>query len=174
MTTDYLVPDLLAPGLTLVFCGTAPSPISARAKAYYANPGNGFWPALHRCGLTPELFYPKDYNKLLPLGIGLTDLCKNMAGSDDELPKKAFNRDAVETKIREFQPAMLAFTSKNSGALFLGRHKVEYGIQPERIGKTELYILSSSSGRARRFWREDVWAELGQHYQRLRQQQSAA
>ena len=30
---DYLVPDLLAPGLTLVFCGTAPSNASAAASA---------------------------------------------------------------------------------------------------------------------------------------------
>ena len=50
----HLVPDLLAPGLDLVFCGTAPSPASFKARAYYANPGNAFWPTLHAVGLTPE------------------------------------------------------------------------------------------------------------------------
>ena len=42
----HLMPDLLAPGLDLVFCGTAPSPVSFKARAYYANPGNAFWPTL--------------------------------------------------------------------------------------------------------------------------------
>jgi len=164
MISDYLVPDLLEPGLSLIFCGTAPSPISARAKAYYANPGNGFWPALHRCGLTPTLLQPHEYPELLRLGIGLTDLCKNQAGSDDDLPQKAFDRASVEEKIRQYQPAIVAFTSKNAGSLFLKRHKIEYGLQPELIGKTRLFVLSSSSGRARRFWREDIWKELGQLY----------
>ena len=49
----HLVPDLLAPGLDLVFCGTAPSPASFKARAYYANPGNAFWPTLNAVGLTP-------------------------------------------------------------------------------------------------------------------------
>ena len=46
----HLVPDLLAPGLDLVFCGTAPSPASFKARAYYANPGNAFWATLHAVG----------------------------------------------------------------------------------------------------------------------------
>ena len=45
--TRHLVPDVLSPGLDLVFCGTAPSPISFKRRAYYANPGNSFWPTLH-------------------------------------------------------------------------------------------------------------------------------
>ena len=52
----HLVPDLLAPGLDLVLCGTAPSPASFKARAYYANPGNAFWPTLHAVGLTQNRF----------------------------------------------------------------------------------------------------------------------
>lgn len=61
----HLVPDLLAPGLDLVFCGTAPSPASYEARAYYANPGNAFWATLHAVGLTPEHFTPQRYPELL-------------------------------------------------------------------------------------------------------------
>ena len=50
---SHLLPYILAPGLDLVFCGTAPSPVSFKARAYYANPGNAFWPTLHAVGLTP-------------------------------------------------------------------------------------------------------------------------
>jgi TDG/mug DNA glycosylase family protein len=52
---------LLAPNLRLVFCGTAPSKASAAAKAYYAKPGNKFWPTLHQVGITPRRFTPNEY-----------------------------------------------------------------------------------------------------------------
>src|SRR5471030_1131625 len=68
-----LVPDLLAPGLDLVFCGTALGPASFKARAYYANAGNAFWPTLHAVGLTPERFTPQRYPELLALRLGLTD-----------------------------------------------------------------------------------------------------
>ena len=62
---SHRVPDLLAPGLDLVFCGTAPSPVSFKAQAYYANPGNAFWPTLFAVGLTPERLAPQRYSELL-------------------------------------------------------------------------------------------------------------
>jgi TDG/mug DNA glycosylase family protein len=162
----YLVPDLLKPNLKLVFCGTAPSRISAAHKAYYANPGNQFWAALHRTGITPTRFAPQDYPKLLPLHIGLTDLCKTVSGNDDELPPEAIDRDALHEKILRYQPRLLAFTSKHGASIYFGR-KVEYGMQDAKLGKTRFFVLCSSSGRARRFWREDVWQELSDHYKSL-------
>jgi len=47
-----VLPDMLAPGLRIVFCGTAVGSASARRRAYYASPGNSFWPTLFRVGLT--------------------------------------------------------------------------------------------------------------------------
>jgi TDG/mug DNA glycosylase family protein len=40
-------PDLLAPNLSIVFCGTAVGNVSAQRGAYYAGPRNMFWPTLH-------------------------------------------------------------------------------------------------------------------------------
>src|SRR5690349_2417782 len=130
----HIVPDLLAPNLRLVFCGTAPSAISAREKAYYANPANQFWPTLHRVGITPRLLKPQEYPELLKMGIGMTDLCKTVSGNDDELPAEALEREKLTGKIRKYQPALVAFTSKNSASIYLGR-KVEYGLQHETLGK---------------------------------------
>ncbi|MFC7609612.1 uracil-DNA glycosylase family protein [Teichococcus aestuarii] len=48
--SDPVLPDLLAPGLRLVFCGSAPGLVSAARGAYYAHPGNRFWGILHRRG----------------------------------------------------------------------------------------------------------------------------
>ena len=156
---NYIIPDLLAPHLRLVFCGTAPSKVSAREKAYYAKPGNQFWPVLRRIGLTPHLFNPHEYPTLLSLGIGLTDLCKTHSGNDDELPAQALDREALTQKIPRYQPKLIAFTSKHGASIYFGK-KVSYGLQKESLGRTQFFVLCSTSGRARRFWREEVWEEL--------------
>lgn len=159
MDSSHLVPDLLGPDLKLVLCGTALGRVSFREKAYYANPGNQFWQAVHRVGLTPRRFSPKEYPQMLELGIGLTDLCKTAFGNDDELPAGAFDRDALRQKIEAHRPRVLAFTSKTGGQFFLAR-KLSYGLQAETIGDTKIYVCCSPSGRARRFWQETVWEDL--------------
>jgi TDG/mug DNA glycosylase family protein len=156
---SYLVPDLLAPNLKLVLCGTAPSAASAAAKAYYAKPGNQFWATLYRVGLTPRLFKPQEFPELLKLGIGLTDLCKTISGNDDELPEGALDCESITTKIKRYKPKLVAFTSKHGATIYFGR-KVEYGLQEQTLGATRFYVCCSTSGRARRFWREEVWQGL--------------
>jgi TDG/mug DNA glycosylase family protein len=154
-----IVPDVLASGLRLVFCGTAPSKASAAARAYYAKPGNRFWPALHAAGFTPRRFHPSEYAQLLDLGMGLTDLCKGHSGNDDELPHGALDAAALRRKIERFAPGAVAFTSKNAARAYLGR-EVDYGWQPETVGKTRLFVLPSPSGQATRFWNEKWWVVL--------------
>jgi TDG/mug DNA glycosylase family protein len=159
MTDAPIVPDLLAPGLRLVFCGTAPSRSSAAARAYYANPGNRFWRTLHEVGLTPTQFAPADYPALLPLGIGLTDLCKHHSGNDDELPADGLDPAGLALKVAAYHPAVLAFTSMTAARIALGR-PAPLGPQAETLGDTRLYVCCSTSGRARRFWRQDIWEGL--------------
>ena len=112
-----LIPDLLAPGLDLVFCGTAPSPASFKARAYYANPGNAFWPTLHAVGLTPERLTPQRYPELLTLGLGLTDLNKTEYGSDHELSARGDGR---------------AVAARQAAALPAGRHRLHRPRTPRR------------------------------------------
>ncbi|MEO8103504.1 MAG: mismatch-specific DNA-glycosylase [Betaproteobacteria bacterium] len=156
---DYLVPDLLAPDLRLVFCGTAPSKASAAAKAYYAKPGNKFWPTLHQVGITPRRFTPHEYPQLLALGIGLTDLCKLHSGVDADLPDDAFDLVVFRRKLEKYRPAMVAFTSKHAAQSALGR-RVDYGLQAEMMGGTRLFVLPSPSGLATRFFNIEMWREL--------------
>ena len=156
----HLVPDLLAPGLDLVFCGTAPSPASFKARAYYANPGNAFWPTLHAVGLTPERLTPQRYPELLTLGIGLTDLNKTDYGSDHELSPHAMDAAALHAKLRRFRPAAVAFTSKHAASLALGIKSPAYGRQAEPIEGAAAFVLASPSGRARSFWTLAPWREV--------------
>lgn len=159
---EHCVPDLLATGLKLVFCGTALGRISAERKAYYANPGNFFWRTLHAVGLTPRPFKPEEYAQVLPLGIGLTDLCKAHYGNDNELPAEAWDAEGLRQKILHYQPGILAFTSKTGAASFLGRPTgtIPLGFQPETVGKTRIYVLPSPSGQARIFWNQQTWQDL--------------
>ena len=152
-----LVPDLLAPGLDLVFCGTAPSPASFKARAYYANPGNAFWATLHAVGLTPERLPPPRYPELLALGIGLTDLNKTEYGSDHELSPHAMDAAALHAKLRRFRPAAIAFTSKHAASLALAIKSPAYGQQAELLEGAVAFVLASPSGRARSFWTLEPW-----------------
>ncbi|MEZ4771174.1 MAG: hypothetical protein R2844_22490 [Caldilineales bacterium] len=43
-----ILPDVLAPGLDIVFSSTAVGNVSALRGATYAGPGNMFWSTLHR------------------------------------------------------------------------------------------------------------------------------
>ena len=106
-----LIPDLLAPGLDLVFCGTAPSPASYKARAYYANPGNAFWPTLHAVGLTRERLAPQRYRELLAWGLGLTDLNKTEVGSDHELTPAAMDAASLHAKLRAWRSSTHCGTS---------------------------------------------------------------
>lgn len=154
-----VLPDVLAPGLRIVFCGTAAGAESARQRAYYAGPGNRFWPTLHEVGLTPERLAPAQYASILPYGLGLTDLAKHVAGADAVLRAAHFDVEGLCEKVLRFQPRFLAFTSKRAAGEFLGRD-VAYGLQPEVIGETRLFVLPSPSGAARGYWAVEPWREL--------------
>ncbi|MFI5000711.1 MAG: mismatch-specific DNA-glycosylase [Reyranellales bacterium] len=155
----HLVPDLLAPGLDLVFCGTAPSPASFKARAYYANPGNAFWPTLHAVGLTPERLAPQRYPELLAWRLGLTDLNKSEYGSDHELSAEAMDARALHAKLRRYRPGAVAFTSKHAASLALGVKAPAYGRQAALLEGCTAFVLASPSGRARSFWTLKPWKE---------------
>ena len=159
----HILPDVLEPGLTLVFCGTAASRRSAAEHAYYAHPGNLFWRALFQSGLTARLLAPAEFPELQALGIGLTDLAKRHSGNDAELPPGAFDVDALRSKIKRYRPRLLAFTSKNAARAALG-HAVSYGLQDETLEGSTLFVLPSSSGQARGHWDIGPWLALGELY----------
>src|SRR5260221_3636427 len=156
-SSKHLVPDLLAPGLDLVFCGTAPSPASFKARAYYANPGNAFWATWHAVGLTPERLTPQRYPELLAWRIGLTDLNKTEYGSDHELSAQAMDAKSLHGKLAKYRPAAVAFTSKNAASLGLGVNAPAYGRQRDLLEDAVVFVLASPSGRARSFWTIDPW-----------------
>jgi TDG/mug DNA glycosylase family protein len=154
-----VLPDILPPGLVVVFCGTAVGKASARAGAYYAGPGNAFWETLHATGLTPVRLASSEFARLPEFGIGLTDICKVLHGSDAEVGTVEFDVAGLETRVGEAEPANLAFNGKNAARGALGRG-VGYGLQPDRIGGAAVWVLPSTSGAARRYWAIEPWREM--------------
>lgn len=156
-----VLPDILSPGLRIVFCGTAAGTASARARAYYAGPGNAFWSTLHATGLTPVELEPAEFARLPEFGIGLTDICKVLHGSDEEVGTAEFDLAGLQARIAEAEPENLAFNGKNAARGALERN-VEYGLQEERLGGAAIWVLPSTSGRARRFWDVEPWRQLAE------------
>jgi TDG/mug DNA glycosylase family protein len=154
-----MLPDVLDFNLDIIFCGTAVGGASLRRGAYYAGPGNLFWPTLHKVALTPRRFFPEEYKDILSLGLGLTDLVKGESGNDCVLSKEGFDRARLARIISKYRPRILAFTSKRAGKEFVG-HSVAFGILPEKEGDTILFVLPSPSGAARGYWSEQPWKEL--------------
>lgn len=162
-----ILPDLLGPGLRLVFCGMAAGHASAARRAYYAGPGNRFWPMLHATGLTRRLFRPEEFPALIALGIGLTDIAKSASGPDRAIPRRAEDAADLRRKIEAHAPRVLAFNGKCAAGRFLGGRS-GYGWQAETIGPTRLFVLPSTSGAARGFWDEAPWRELAAAVRDLR------
>jgi len=165
-----ILPDLLRPGLLLVFCGSAAGRVSKERQAYYAGPGNRFWPSLHAAGLTPRRFAPAEYPELLAHGIGLTDVCKTGFGNDAEIRMTAADRARLIATIGRFSPSLLAFTSKAAAAVALDckTRDLAYGAQDGTWGETQLFVLPSPSGSARTFWTIAPWMELGRRVTAMR------
>jgi TDG/mug DNA glycosylase family protein len=154
-----ILPDVLGPGLAVVFCGTAAGTASTRAGAYYAGPGNAFWPTLYAVGLTPRILAPAEFGSLPELGIGLTDLCKRRHGSDLEVGRSGLDAAGLAARIAAAAPVHLAFNGKNAARGALER-PLAYGRAAERFGGAATWVLPSTSGAARRFWDIGPWREL--------------
>lgn len=154
-----ILPDVLKPGLNLIFCGTAAGTKSAEVKCYYASPGNKFWKTLYQVGLTPRQLTPREFPQVLHYGIGLTDLNKLSFGPDSTLKFSLEDRSLLRAKFNRFQPKVIAFTSKTAAREFFGK-SMPFGRQGELLGVSHVFVLPSTSGLACRTWDEKFWQEL--------------
>ena len=154
-----VLPDVLAPGLRLVFCGMAAGTRSAELGAYYAGPANKFWRTVRRVGILPEL-EPQEFRTLLGHGIGLTDLVKRQSGSDAVIRITQRDRQILRRKIESAKPRIVAFVGKRAACGFLGRAAIPCGWCEERVGETRLFVLPSPSGAANGYWDEAPWFEI--------------
>ncbi|MBI4260904.1 MAG: mismatch-specific DNA-glycosylase, partial [Actinobacteria bacterium] len=68
------VPDVIAPGLAVLFCGINPGLYSGAVGHHFARPGNRFWRTLHAAGFADRVLSPFEEGELLSLDLGITNL----------------------------------------------------------------------------------------------------
>jgi TDG/mug DNA glycosylase family protein len=140
------VPDVLGPGLSVVFCGINPGRWSAEAAAHFANPRNDFWRLLADAALTPRQLSPEEQWALLELGFGLTNAAERTTPGSSDLRRADFAGagERLEGIAMELRPRFIAFVGKAAyeGAF---RERPPLGGQARRLGETRLYVLPSTS-----------------------------
>jgi len=143
-STTSSVPDVLAQGLTCVFCGINPGRVSAAAAAHFANPRNDFWRLLHDAGFTPRLYDPQEQFALLDLGIGVTNAAYRTTPGSGDLRRGDFDAVSFDARIRDVAPRAVAFVGKEAYR-GLYNERPELGPQLRSIGRTGLFVLPSTS-----------------------------
>jgi TDG/mug DNA glycosylase family protein len=138
------VPDVLAPGLAVVFCGINPGRVSAAAGAHFANPRNDFWRLLHEAGFTPRLFEPQEQFALLELGIGLTNAAYRTTPGSGDLRRADFDRARLDAIARDLRPRAIAFVGKEAYRGTFGE-RPDLGAQTRTLGDVGLFVLPSTS-----------------------------
>ena len=154
-----VLPDVIAPGIRLLICGSAAGAASAAAGAYYFHPGNRFWPTLYAIGLTPHRVAPKNYTSVLAWGIGMTDLCKTQSGSDASLDRAHDDPLRLRRLLARYRPKALAFNGKRAAQTFYAQ-RVDYGRQPAPLGPTTVFVLPSTAGLAAGAWDVGHWRAM--------------
>ena len=149
----HTLPDLLQPGLDLVFVGINPGERSARLGHYYGHPGNGFWPALSASGLAGGEVGPSDDRQLGErCGIGFTDVVKRVVTDSSRVTNSELRASeaAFRERIAAAAPRALCFTSTRAfELLFPGvREPGNWGAQPVALEGAAVWVMPSTSGRA--------------------------
>lgn len=142
------VPDLIAPGLKVLFCGINPGIYSGATGRHFARPGNRFWKVLHLAGFTNRQLDPSEEAELLESGHGITCFVERTTARADELSKAEFaegGRRLIE-KLQIYKPQMLAVLGMGAYRMAFNRPKAGIGLQDETLAGTRVWLLPNPSG----------------------------
>lgn len=142
------LPDVVAPGLDVLFCGINPSLRSAEVGHHFARPGNRFWPALHLAGLTPRRLTPEEDRELLDFGLGVTNLVDRPTRTAAELGPAELRAGgaALAGLVARYRPRVLAVLGITAWRLAFDRPRATLGLQPDRVGGARTFAVPNPSG----------------------------
>jgi TDG/mug DNA glycosylase family protein len=168
---DRTVPDVIAPGLSVLFCGINPGLYSAYTGHHFARPGNRFWPTLFAAGFTDRLLAPWEEGELLPLGYGITNVVRRATPTADELTVEEFVRGGkqLRAKVRRFMPRYLAVLGVGAYRVAFAAPKAQLGLQLKQVGETQVWVLPNPSGLNAHYQR----ADLARVFRELREAETA-
>jgi TDG/mug DNA glycosylase family protein len=151
------VPDVIATGLRVLFCGINPGLYTAAVGHHFARPGNRFWPALHGAGFTQRILSPFEERELLKNGYGITNLVARATAAADELAEEEYieGRRRLEAKVRRYRPRCLTVLGVGAYRTGFGRPGATLGRQPETIDDAMIWVLPNPSGLNANYRMED-------------------
>jgi len=155
------VPDVIQPGLTLLFIGFNPSLVSAEKGHHFAGPSNRFWGLLFDAGLTDRKYRAEEDQALLKLGYGITNIVARPTKAATEITRSEYEqgRIALQKKLAAYEPKIACYVGIGVYRQFARTASVACGLQPSSVveGIAD-FVVSSSSGLNRiplaqqRFW----------------------
>jgi double-stranded uracil-DNA glycosylase len=145
---NAVVPDVIAPGLDVLFCGINPGLYSGAVRHHFARPGNRFWKALHAAGFTDTVLSPFDEHRLLDVGLGITNLVERATASADELRPDELTRGArrLRRKLARYRPRWVAFLGLTAYRVAFGQARASVGPRTQTLSKTRVWLLPNPSG----------------------------
>lgn len=156
---DDVLPGPGAPPLRLLIVGVNPGLWTAAVNAPFARPGNRFWPALHRAGLTGHLIDASrglseaDEAHLLGRGIGITNLVGRATARADELGRDelAAAAERLVPRVRELAPGAVAIAGITAYRIAFRQPRAALGRQDTALipgwpPDTPLWVVPQPSG----------------------------
>ena len=164
-----VVPDVIDDDLDVLFVGINPGLYSAAIGHHFGRPGNRFGPALHLGGFTPRQLSPYEEQLLLEHRVGITNVVERASARADELTDAELVAGAavLAEKIDRHAPRVAALLGVTSYRIAFHRPKATIGLQTEKIGDTELWVLPNPSGLNAHYQLPDLgrlFAELRDHF----------
>lgn len=167
------LPDILGPGLKVVFAGLNPGMGAARAGHHFLGRGNRFWRVLHLAGFTPHQVAPEADTSVLAMGYGLTTVVARPTRRADQVVSGEFAGAAavLVQKIERHRPRCIAFLGKAAYAEIAGKKTIGWGAQQQTFGGARVWVLPNPSGLNRGFSVEQLVQAYGALREALQQEQ---
>lgn len=151
---DATVPDLVGPGLKLLFVGINPGLWTAATQTHFARPGNRFYPALLAAGVIERRIDPgagmseDDRAHLLARGIGITNLVARATPRADELTRTELREggNRLRHNVAEWRPVVVAVAGITAYRRAFGLPRAQLGRQDAAFEGAELWVVPNPSG----------------------------
>jgi double-stranded uracil-DNA glycosylase len=142
------LPDVIAPGLRVLFCGINPGLYSAATGHHFARSGNRFWPVLHWAGFTERVLLPREQRALLAYGYGITNVVTRATAGAAELSAAELRagKRRLARKLRRYRPGCLAVLGVEAYRVAFARPDAKVGRQDETLDGVMLWLLPNPSG----------------------------
>ena len=151
---DVVVPDLVGPGLRLLFVGINPGLWTAATQTHFAHPGNRFYPALRRAGVIDRDIDrgrgmdDNDRAYLVRRGIGITNLVARATPRAAELTAAELRAggERLLAFVAEHRPRVVAVAGVTAYRQAFGNGRAALGRQDHGLAGAELWIVPNPSG----------------------------